>query len=113
MQRVLMLIAVLFALRSGTPVQAASPGCAQRPKVEVVCVKSSALLALNVTSCRKIGDVVIEVRDAAGRTVYKEEGKAMTAELVRRLDRGALPKGELTLLVNAKDLSFSQRVVNE
>jgi hypothetical protein len=79
----------------------------------VQCPRNSGLLTLNVTSCRKIGNVVIEVRDANGRTLYREEGKAMTAELVRRLDRGSFPKGELTLLISARDLQLSERVVNE
>ena len=41
-------------------------------------------------------------------TVYFEEGKANTEELVRRFDKGMFPKGAATLHVQARDLDITQ-----
>jgi hypothetical protein len=113
MKRTILTGSLLLSLLAPPVSKAAAPGCTSTPRFDVTCNRGSGLLAFNVVNCRRIGNVVIEVRDAAGRTVYREEGKAMTAELVRRLDRGSFPKGELTLSVTAKDFAVSQRIVNE
>jgi hypothetical protein len=110
-KRLLLVGMLSFSLITSS--SATAPGCDRQAKLEVRCSRSSALIDLNVTSCRKIGTVVIEVKDAAGRTLYKEEGKAMTAELIRRLDKGTFPKGELTLTVTARDFSVAQRFTVE
>ncbi len=57
--------------------------------------------------------MVIEIGDAAGRSLYREAGKAMSTELVRKLDKGVFPKGEHTLTVTAKDFSITQVLVVE
>ncbi len=108
MRKRLLLVGMLSFSLMATRSTAASPGCDRKPNVQVMCSRSSALIDLNVTSCRKIGNVVIEVRDANGRTLYREEGKAMTAELIRRLDKGTFPKGQLTMTVTARDFSVAQ-----
>ncbi|MDQ3100604.1 MAG: hypothetical protein M3R08_04400 [Bacteroidota bacterium] len=56
---------------------------------------------------------MIEIGDAAGRSLYREAGKAMSTELVRKLDKGVFPKGEHTLTVTAKDFSITQVLVVE
>lgn len=50
----------------------------------------------------------MEIRDLNGRVLYHEEGKALTGELVRRLDKGVLPRGTHTLSILGKDLAVSQ-----
>lgn len=62
---------------------------------------------------RRIGKLVLEVRDQHGRTLYREEGKALTGELVRNLDKGVFPRGTLQLTVVAKDLAVSQQFTIE
>ena len=76
----------------------------------VTVATTSSFLTVRVNSYRKIGKVTMVVRDAEGRCVYREEGKAMTDELVRVLDQRSLPKGELTVEVTARDLSITQVV---
>jgi hypothetical protein len=109
-KRILLAITVLALLMSGA-VQAAAPGCDRAPKVEIINTKGSGLISFSLVNCRKIGHVVIEVKDETGRTLYREEGKAMTPELVRRLDKGAFPKGQHTLVITAKDFTVSQSLV--
>lgn len=77
-------------------------------KVAVMSSRSSALVNVSITSFRKIGKVLIEVKDKDGRTLYQERGKALTEELVRRLDKNVFPKGELTLSVTARDFAITQ-----
>lgn len=89
------------------------PGNDGQTKVEVIASRQSALVSVNIVSHRKIGNVVIEVRDAKGVVLYKEEGKAMTPELVRRLDKGVFPKGNLVLSVTARDFSVTRPLVIE
>lgn len=76
--------------------------------MNVVCMKSSALLQVQVDNCKKIGKMVLEIADANGRVLYREEGKAMTGELVRRLDKGILPRGTHTLTISTKDFVLSK-----
>jgi hypothetical protein len=89
------------------PTHANAPG--EGSSVRVECTRSSAFIQVQVNSDRKIGKVVLEVRDADGRTLYREEGKAMTGELVRRLDKGAFPRGTHTITVRARDLDITQQ----
>lgn len=77
-------------------------------KVTIECARSSSLVLISITNHRKIGTVSIEIRDTTGRSLYYEEGKAMTEELVRRLDKGLFPPGEATLTVRSRDVSVSQ-----
>ncbi len=77
-------------------------------RVEVTCTRSSAFVNVSINSDRPIGKVVIEVVDEKGRTWYKEEGKALTPELIRRLDKGGFPKAAMTLKVTAKDFEVSR-----
>lgn len=90
------------------PVSAAGDGCGNRPSLNVQCSRSSAFVQVSVANCRRIGKVVLEVRDKEGRVLYREEGKALTEELVRRLDKGLLPRGTHTFSVAGKDLALSQ-----
>ncbi len=106
MIRTLRSIALLLLL-SAAPAFAGD-GDNGKAKVQVISSRQSALINVNITSFRTIGKVVIEVRDAKGRTLYKEEGRALTPELVRRLDKGVFPKGDLTLSVTAKDFAITQ-----
>lgn len=101
---------ILVLMLSGTSVLAsASPHeCKTQPTMSVNCSRASALVQVQVANCRKLGNVVLEVKDSAGRVLYREEGKAMTGELVRRLDKGVFPKGTHTLTILAKDLALSQ-----
>lgn len=77
-------------------------------RVEVTCTRASAFVNVSINSDRPIGKVVIEVVDEQGRTWYKEEGKALTAELIRRLDKGGFPRKQMTLKVTAKDFEVSR-----
>jgi hypothetical protein len=105
---------LVFAGLIGTTVPAFSgPGKDGSTKVEVIASRQSALVSVNIVNHRKIGNVVIEVRDAKGVVLYKEEGKALTPELVRRLDKGVFPKGQLTLSVTARDFSVTRPLVIE
>jgi len=102
--------AVLFAsLLTSLPVVHGSPGRPDsKARVEVTCSRNSAFVNVSINSDRPIGKVVIEVVDEMGLTWYKEEGKALTPELIRRLDKGAFPKKAMTLKVSAKDFTVSR-----
>ena len=104
---------VLIALIGITVPAFSGPGKDGSAKVEVMTSRQSALVSVNIVSHRKIGNVVIEVRDAKGIILYKEEGKALTPELVRRLDKGVFPKGQLTLSVTARDFAVTRPLVIE
>ena len=91
----------------------AAGGGKDDPKVSVQCARGSGLIQVSVSNHRKIGNVLLEVKDANGRVLYSEEGKAMTGELVRRLDKGLFPLGEKTLEVTARDFAITQRFVIE
>lgn len=82
-----------------------------RTTVSVECTRASGLVQVNILNHRKIGNVLLEVRDASGDLVYVEEGKAMSHELVRRFDKGIFPKGEATLNVQARDFNISRSFV--
>jgi hypothetical protein len=101
---ILLLLATLFA----GPVLAASPGKDHRSRVIVESQKGSAFIMVQVLNHRKIGNVAIELRNEQGRILYKEEGKSMSDELVRRLDKGLFPKGDHTLTVVARDFRITQ-----
>jgi hypothetical protein len=82
-------------------------------KLNVAASRQSAFVTIAVQHDRRIGPITMEVKDGQGRTLYKEEGKAMQDELVRRLDKGILPKGEHTLIITTRDLQLSERFVVE
>jgi hypothetical protein len=68
-------------------------------------------IQVNVFHHRKIGQVVLEVRNAEGKTLYREEGKALTDELVRRLDKGIFPRGTHYITVTTRDISITEEVL--
>ena len=104
-----LLRSVFFAsLISIVPSAHAWSGLPEGARVEVTCTRSSAFVSVSINSDRPIGRVVIEVVDEKGQTWYKEEGKALTPELIRRLDKGGFPKAALTLKVTAKDFEVSR-----
>jgi hypothetical protein len=102
--RSVVLGALLFTLSSFS----AGPGREPAARVDVSCPRSSAFVNISVVSVERIGKVRFEITDATGRTIYREEGKALTGELVRRLDKGGFPKGQHTLEVRAKDFTISR-----
>lgn len=106
LRRTLPVLGMSLGLLMASPVQAGEPHSASTVKVE--CSRSSAFIQIQVLNHRRIGNVVLEVRDAQGRTLYREEGKALTEELVRRLDKGVFPRGQHTLTVTARDLVITQ-----
>lgn len=101
--------AVGLALLLVSSGQAMAGGGTRSGAVTVECTRSSSFIRIDITNHRKIGNVTIEVRDASGRSLYYEEGKAMTEELVRRLDKGVFPKGTAVLTVTARDLRITQQ----
>ena len=76
--------------------------------VKVCSTPTSGLIEVSIENHRKIGNVRMEVKDSSGRTVYVEEGKAMSDELVRRLDKGMFAKGNATLTVETRDFVITQ-----
>lgn len=88
----------------------AFPGkeCERVASVKVDCTTASAFLNIDIAHCRRIGHIVIEVRNKDGIVLYREEGKALADVLVRRLDKGVFPKEELSLSVTARDFSITQ-----
>ncbi len=76
--------------------------------VSVDCQRGSGLIQINIQADRRIGKVQLVVKDASGKTMYVEEGKALTEELVRRLDKGMFPKGAATVTVESKDFSVTE-----
>lgn len=108
MLKVLTIAALLFAAQP--VVYAAPPGGDNEATVFVEASRNSAFIHILVNNHRKIGNVVLEVKDLQGMVLYREEGKAMTGELVRRLDKGVFPKGEHTVTVMSRDFSITQRL---
>lgn len=105
------IVAVLF---SAHPVAVgAAPGGENEATVFVEANRTSAFIHILINNHRKIGGVTLEVKDLEGRVLYREEGKAMTGELVRRLDKGVFPKGEHTVTVVSRDFSITQRFTIE
>ncbi len=96
-----------LVLVHAVPLSAGKAG-EEEARVVVQCSRSSAFVNVNINSCRRIGKVVIEVLDTTGTVLYREEGKAMTPELIRRLDKGGFPRGPLTIHVTTKDFRLSQ-----
>lgn len=83
-------------------------GGSSEARLRVECTRSSAFVQVRLDHDRRIGKLVLEIRDRNGRVLYHEEGKALTEELVRRVDKGMLPRGTHTLTIVGKDLSLSQ-----
>ncbi len=79
-----------------------------RATVNVESHRGSSMIMINVLNHRKIGSVLLELKSRDGVVLYREEGKSMSTELVRRLDKGLFPKGDHTLTVTAKDFSITQ-----
>ena len=76
--------------------------------LKVECTSTSAFINIQIDNSRRIGHVVIEVKDATGAVLYREEGRALADVLVRRLDKGVFPQGDLTLTVKARDMAITQ-----
>lgn len=101
------------ALGSFSAPSARADGGAGSGRLQVHCTKGSAFVSILLEHHHRIGKVVLQIRDQQGRVIYREEGKALTGELVRRLDKGQLPRGKHTLSVEAKDLLLSQEFTIE
>ncbi len=100
---------LLVLLMAAAPMARAGGGeCGDQALLSVTCSRASAFVQVHVANCRKLGKLVMEVRDQQGRVLYHEEGKAFSGELVRRLDKGQLPRGTHVLSIAARDLSLSQ-----
>ncbi|MCB0767369.1 MAG: hypothetical protein KDB95_09215 [Flavobacteriales bacterium] len=100
---------ILGALLSAAPLLAANgPDVDGASSVKVECQRGSGMINVSIKHHRRIGKVHLVFRDAKGKTVYVEEGKAMTEELVRRFDKGMFPKGAATLSVQARDLDITE-----
>lgn len=82
-------------------------------RLQVHCSKASAFVSIQVEHEKRIGTITLEIRDQRGLVLYREEGKALTGELVRRLDKGQLPRGTHVLSVQSKALSLSQQFTIE
>lgn len=104
-----MVVTTLVALvGTASAVAPSHPDEKSKATVSVNCTRASGLIQVNIQNHRKIGNVHLVVKDAKGKTVYVEEGKAMTEELVRRFDKGMFPKGNATLTVEARDFTITQ-----
>lgn len=99
---------VVSAAWAGTP-----DGKAGGSQLSVLASRNSAFVTIELQHHRKIGAVVLEVRDEQGRTFYREEGKALQDELVRRLDKGMLPRGQYSLVITTKDVTLTERFTVE
>ena len=105
---------LLGSIVLATSLSAAVPGngegrsCDTKANLSVSCSRSSGMIQIQIGNCRRIGNVVLEIKDQNGRVLYREEGKARTGELVRRLDKGVFPKGTHTLSVVARDFAITQ-----
>jgi hypothetical protein len=95
------------------PQARAGEGSPNASRVTVESSRASAFVTISINHHRKIGTVTLEVKDSQGRTLYREEGKAMQDELVRRLDKGILPRGEHTVVITARDLALTERFTVE
>lgn len=99
-------LAAFMAIGLSSP--ARKGGGDDRASLSVSCSRSSAFVQVHVAHARKLGKLVMEVRSQQGRVLYREEGKAFSGELVRRLDKGQLPRGTHTLSITSRELSLSQ-----
>ncbi len=99
------LTALLLATAPAKAVEGGSEGAT----VWVECTRTSSLINISILHERRIGKVKITVCDANGKVFYIEEGKALRNELVRRIDKQGMTKGEMTLTVEARDFRIEQR----
>lgn len=83
-------------------------GGEEEHKVSVCAEPTSGLFTLKVESSKKIGTIRFQVRNAEGKVVYSESGKAKTNELVRYIDKSIFGKGDYTIEVVAKNFSITQ-----
>lgn len=105
-------VAVLFGV-GVTRTQASGEGGNDQTQLNVICSRASSMVQIQLAGHHKIGKLVMEIKDLQGRVLYREEGKAMTGELVRRLDKGTFPRGTHELTVVAKDFAITQRFTIE
>lgn len=96
------------ALAIGTTAFCGNGDGGNEARLQVQCSRSSAFVQVHLANRSKIGRLTLEIRDRNGRLLYHEEGKALTSELVRRLDKGVLPRGTHTLSIQGKGLEVSQ-----
>ena len=101
-------LALSALLLVSAPVNAVEGG-AEGATVRVECTHASSLINISILHERRIGKVKITVCDANGKVFYIEEGKALKNELVRRIDKQGMTKGEMTLTVEAHDFRIEQR----
>jgi hypothetical protein len=106
-------LTLLFTVALGLAIGARAADKGGEGKLQVHCNKTSAFVSILVEGERRIGNVVLQILDQQGRVIYREEGKALTDELVRRLDKGQLPRGTHTLSVEAKGFALSQQFTIE
>lgn len=100
---------LLGVILSAAPLMAANgPDVDGASSVNVECERGSGMVNVSIKHHRRIGKVHLVFRDSKGKTLYVEEGKAMTEELVRRFDKGMFPKGTASLSVQARDLNVTQ-----
>lgn len=99
---------VAGALALSVPAFCGSGDGGNDARLQVQCSRSSAFVQVHLANPTRIGKLTMEIRDLNGRVLYHEEGKALTGELVRRLDKGVLPRGTHTLSILGKDLAVSQ-----
>lgn len=105
---------ILFAsLVLGTSFTAHAGGGDHTGSARVECSRASGLIRLHLDAERRIGRVVLQIADANGRLLYREEGRALRDELVRVLDKGLFPKGDMVLTVKARDLDLTQHFTIE
>lgn len=105
---------LLSSMMAGVvPAIGAGDGCHTATNLTVKCSRASSLVQLNLSGCKKMGKITIEVRDQHGRTLYREEGRALTGELIRNLDKGTFPRGTHEVTVSSKEFAVSQRFTIE
>lgn len=104
---------LLTALLLGTGFSVRAGGGEHTGSARVECSRSSGLIRLQLAAERRIGRVVLQIADADGRLLYREEGRALRNELVRVLDKGLFPTGDMVLRVEARDLDLTQRFTIE
>ena len=105
----LLLVGLLMA---PAPVLAGAGG-EGKATVRVECTRSASLINIIVRHERRIGQVKILVCDAKGDVFYIEVGKAMTGEVVRRIDKLGFTKGGMIPTVGTRDFHITQRIVVE
>ncbi len=104
---------LLASLLLGSGITARAGGGEHTGSARVECSRASGLIRLQLAAERRIGRVVLQIADTNGRLLYREEGRALREELVRVLDKGLFPKGDMVLTVKARDLDLTQHFTIE